>query len=100
MVMVMVMVMVIVKGKADASTDTVMDYLYSHLDSARESQKIPGGFGGQSPPHQSSRYVERSSSSSSKKFRLVAFQPTRSQNSKLTHFQCNLEVNLFLLALK
>ena len=87
MAMAMVMVMVIVKGKADAPTDTVMDYLYSHLDSARESDVIPGGFGGQSPPHQSSRYVERSNSSSSKKFRFVAFQPTRSQNSKLTQFK-------------
>ena len=43
------------------SKSTSGDSLYSHLDSARESEDIPGGFGGQSPPHQSSRYVRVSS---------------------------------------
>ena len=60
------------------SKSTSGDYLYFHLDSARESDVIPGGFGGQSPPHQSSRLVKVSS----KRVKRVAFQPTRSSNSK------------------
>ena len=33
------------------------DCSYFHLDSARESNYIPGGSGGQSPPHQTTRLV-------------------------------------------
>ena len=52
------------------SKSTSGDYLYSHLDSARESEVIPGGFGGQSPPHQTTRSI--------KCINLVEVQPARS----------------------
>ena len=54
------------------SKSTSGDYLYSHLDSARESEVIPGGFGGQSPPHQTTRSV--------KCINILARIPTRSPN--------------------
>ena len=48
-----------------------------HADFARMSNLLPGGSGGQSPPHQTTRLVRNSSFT----FRLAGFQPTNKPNS-------------------